>query len=102
VTRLNTLAKSWNEATMRRIVRRLERQRPSPWPLVGVLAVGLVAGAAIGGYAVSQRRRITKLARYVAQLGDRVGQSDMQSELEAADANTVPLSHHRRKATTEA
>jgi hypothetical protein len=61
-----------------------------------MLALGLVAGAAIGGYAVSQRGQMKRLSAYVRRMGD--GLVDMErpeGEL------TVPRSNHRRKATSE-
>jgi hypothetical protein len=43
-----------------------------PWPLLGMLALGLVAGAAIGGYAVSQRSQMRRLATYAHRIGDEL------------------------------
>jgi hypothetical protein len=81
---------------MRRIATQLERRRSSRWPLVGMLALGLVAGAAIGGYAVSQRSQLKRLSVYVRRMGDGLGDMDApETEL------TVPRSNHRRKATSE-
>jgi hypothetical protein len=95
VRNLTSWPKQWNDAAMRRISERLDRPR-SGWPLVGMLALGLVAGAAIGGYAVSQRGQMKRLSAYVRRMGD--GFADMgapEAEL------TVPRSNHRRKATSE-
>jgi len=95
VSNLRSLPRQWNDAAMRRIAERLDRPR-SGWPLVGMLALGLVAGAAIGGYAFSQRARLRRLSAYARQLGD--GMDDMDSpETEI----TIPRSNHRRKATSE-
>jgi hypothetical protein len=61
-----------------------------------MLALGLVAGAAIGGYAVSQRSQLKRLSVYVRRMGDGLGDMDApETEL------TVPRSNHRRKATSE-
>lgn len=88
--------KQWNEAAMRRIATQLESPRSSRWPLFGMLALGLVAGAAIGGYAVSQRAQLKRLSTYVRRMGD--GLADMDApETEF----TIPRSNHRRKATSE-
>ena len=93
-------SKQWNDAAMRRIAAWPERRRPAPWPLLGMLAIGLVAGAALGGYAVSQRAQLKRLAAYAQRMS--VGLAEMRSpetQPEAADSN--PRSNHRRKATSE-
>jgi len=85
---------------MRRIARRLDSAQPSRWPLLGMLALGLVAGAAIGGYAVSQRSQLKRLSAYVRQMGD--GLTDLGTpEAKTVAVVTVPRSNHRRKATSE-
>ena len=83
---------------MRLIAERLDRPR-SGWPLVGMLALGLVAGAAIGGYAVSQRAQLKRLSAYALGMGD--GLDDMGSPDDRSADITVPRSNHRRKATSE-
>jgi len=86
---------------MRRIVRRYERSQPSRWPLFGMLALGLVVGAAVGGYAVTQRWRLEKLPELAHRFSDlRTGRS-MRDEGEAT-VIAVPRSNLRRKATSEA
>jgi hypothetical protein len=87
--------KQWNDAAMRRIAERLDTPR-SAWPLVGMLALGLFAGAAIGGYAVSQRAQLKRLSAYALGMGD--GLDDMDTP---DPQLTVPRSNHRRKATSE-
>lgn len=92
--------REWNRAAMRRIAA-LEPQAPSrPWPLLGMLALGLVAGAALGGYAVSQRTQIKRLAVHARRMRD-----DFAGNGEPADktvaAGTPRHSNHRRKATAE-
>lgn len=80
---------------MRRIAERLDRPR-STWPLLGMLVLGLVAGAAIAGYAVSQRGHLKRLSAYTRHLGDGI------NDMETPEAElTVPRSNHRRKATSE-
>jgi hypothetical protein len=69
--------------------------------MVGVLAVGLVAGAAIGGYAVSQRTQIKRLAAYAQRMGDGFAAISPDQPVEAAAAARSPRSNHRRKATSE-
>jgi hypothetical protein len=81
---------------MRRIATQLERRQSSRWPLVGMLALGLIAGAAIGGYAVSQRSQLKRLSVHMRRMGDGLADMDApEAEL------TVPRSNHRRKATSE-
>jgi hypothetical protein len=99
VTNLSSLPKQWNEAAMRLIAERVDRPR-SGWPLVGMLALGLVAGAAIGGYAVSQRAQLKRLSAYALGMGDGLDDMGSADDRSAADL-TVPRSNHRRKATSE-
>jgi hypothetical protein len=70
------------------------------WPLLGMLALGLVTGAALGGYAVSQRSHVKRLAMYARRL--RVEPGGMgDGEDRAVSTVTVPRSNHRRKAISE-
>ena len=91
--------RQWNEAAMRRIATRLERPRPSAWALIGALALGLVAGAAIGGYAVSRRSLLKRVSTFVRR--PHLGPADMGAESEPEDVLTVTPSNHRRKAISE-
>jgi hypothetical protein len=43
---------------------------PCPWPLLGILALGSVAGAACGGYAVSPGSPMRGLVRYANRIGN--------------------------------
>lgn len=99
MTRLRSLPQQWNDAAMRRIAMRFE-SRSSWWPLVGMLALGLVAGAAIGGYAVSQRSQLKRLSRYARHMAGGLGDGE-GNEAEPESAVTVPFSNHRRKAAKE-
>ena len=97
---LKSWGKSWNQAALERIAATLPRRSESrPWPLLGMLAVGLLAGVAIGGYAVSQRAHMKRLAAYVRRMGDDLGPAG-ESEDEPV-AVTTHRSNHRRKATSE-
>jgi hypothetical protein len=74
-----------------------ENSGSRPWPLIGMLAIGLVAGAALGGYAVSQRNQMKRLAKHAHGMGDDMAAMDSDEETE----RVAPRSNHRRKATSE-
>jgi hypothetical protein len=65
-----------------------------------MLALGLVAGAALGGYAVSQRSQMKRLAIYASRKTHEFGRMG-DSEDQAVATVTVPRSNHGRKATSE-
>jgi hypothetical protein len=97
---LKSWGRQWNDAAMERIAGALPRSSPSrTWPMLGMLALGLVAGAAIGGYAVSQRSHMKRLSDYTHRLGDELSSSD--SDDDNPVAVTTHRSNHRRKATSE-
>src|SRR5258708_15541624 len=74
---LRSWGRHWNDAAMERIADMLPRRAPSrTWPMLGMLAIGLVAGAAIGGYAVSQRSHMKRLSEYAGRTGDEVSGPD--------------------------
>jgi hypothetical protein len=101
---LRSWGKNWNDAALERIAAALPRRSESrPWPMFGMLALGLVAGVAIGGYAMSQRSQMKRQAGYAHRMGDELGragepQDDPQDESVAV---TTHRSNHRRKATSE-
>jgi hypothetical protein len=90
----------WNNAALPQIPS-LPGESPSrTWPLLGMLALGLVAGAAVGGYAVSQRSHMKRLAKYAHRMrAELAGMPESETE-PLADARP-PRSNHRRKATSE-
>jgi len=97
---LKSWGRHWNDAAMERIADALPRSSPSrTWPLLGMLALGLVAGAAIGGYAVSQRSHMKRLSDYAHRTGDELSNTD--SDDNNPVAVTTHRSNHRRKATSE-
>lgn len=97
---LRSLGRNWNDAAMERIAAALPRSSPSrTWPLLGMLALGLVAGAALGGYAVSQRSHLKRLSEYAHRVGDELAGPDTDEDNPVAV--TTHRSNHRRKATTE-
>ncbi len=96
--------KKWNDTGLRDIAILPESPSSGPWPLLGMLALGLVAGAALGGYAVSHRRHIKKLAKRAHRMGDRLDAMDAMDAMdkgESASADSSATSNHRRKAISE-
>jgi hypothetical protein len=97
---LRSWPKKWNNASLRQIARLPEDSPSRTWPLLGMLALGLVAGAALGGYAVSQRSQMKRLATYAHRMRDELATiGKLEAEPEAV--GSVPRSNHRRKATSE-
>jgi hypothetical protein len=98
VTDFRSWPKKWNDTSLGDYVTLPEfKQSGAQWSLLGMLALGLVAGAAIGGYAVSQRAEIKRLARKVRRIGDELA----ASADDEADEPGVPTRSNRRKATSE-
>ena len=98
MTDLRSLRKYWNQAALRRIAA-MEGKAPSrAWPMLGMLALGLVAGAALGGYAMLRRSQIKRLATYAGRKRDEMA-GTRKPELEPVVATT--RSNHGRKATAE-
>jgi hypothetical protein len=99
---LRSWGRHWNDTAMERIADALPRSAPSrTWPLLGMLAFGLVAGAALGGYAVSQRSQMKRLSDYAHRMGNQLADSRNFGEDEPAPVVTTHRSNHRRKATSE-
>jgi hypothetical protein len=78
-----------------------ESSTSRPWPMVGMLAIGLLAGAAIGGYAVFQRNQMKQLAKHVYGVGDELAPMGTTDASESIERVTSPRSNHRRKAASE-
>jgi uncharacterized protein HemX len=100
MTDFRSWPKKWNDASLGDYVTLPEfKQSGGQWSLLGMLALGLVAGAAIGGYAVSQRTQMKQLAKHVRRIGDELASA---TEAEAdKPANATQRSNHRRKSTLE-
>jgi hypothetical protein len=97
--------KRWNDASLRDIATLPEFSPSRPWPLLGMLAVGLVAGAAIGGYAVSQRARMKQLGMYAHRMGNELAGMDEDVDVDVETIRPVDVtrsarSNHRRKTTS--
>lgn len=97
---LRSWPKKWNDAGLRQIVTLPEDSPSSPWPMLGMLAVGLVAGAAIGGYAVTQRSQMRRLAIHAHRMGDELAAMGSEAVRPVGDVPST-RSNHRRKATSE-
>ena len=94
---LRSLPKRWNETGLRDFAILPENSSPGPWPLLGMLAIGLVAGAALGGFAVSRRDEIKRLAKHAHRMGDDLV---VKARNESTDPS-APSPNHRRKAISE-
>jgi hypothetical protein len=92
--------KKWNDASLRRIVTLPENPPSRVWPLLGMLVLGLVAGTGLGGYIVSQRSQMKRLARYAHRMGDELAALG-KPEAEPAAPVPSPRANHRRKAMSE-
>jgi hypothetical protein len=60
----------------------------------------LVAGAALGGYAISQRSQIKRLATHANRMRDELAAVG-KLQAKPVAAGSLPRSNHRRKATSE-
>ena len=97
MTDFRSWPKKWNDTSFGDFVVLPEFKQPSSnWPLLGMLALGLVAGAAIGAYAVSQRTQMERVAKHAGRMSDELpGMGD------ADEVQPATRSNHRRKATSE-
>jgi hypothetical protein len=93
--------KKWNDASLRQIARLPENSSSRTWPLLGMLALGLVAGAALGGYAVSQRSQMKRLAMYGRRVRDELTDMGKDEAVKPVAVATSRDSNHRRKAASE-
>jgi hypothetical protein len=99
VTDLRSWPKKWNDASLSDFVALPEFKQSGQWPLFGMLALGLVAGAAIGGYAVSHRAQMKRLAKHARRMG--VELAAMGASEEVGPASAKARSNHRRRAKVE-
>ena len=91
--------KKWNDASLSDLVALPEYPQARPWPMLGMLAIGLVAGAALGGYAVSQRTQMKRLAKHAHRMGDELAAMGKDEVVKQSVASH--RSNHRRKAASE-
>jgi hypothetical protein len=98
---LRSWPKRWNDTSLRDIATLPEYPSSRPWPLLGMFALGLVAGATLGGYAVSQRAQMKRLAKHARRMGDELAAMGNVDALEQASSLKSNRANHRRKATSE-
>lgn len=99
---LTSWPKKWNDASLRQIATLPEFSRSRPWPLLGMLALGAVAGAALVGYATSRRSLRSRLATYAHRMGDELAGIDSVEPMKTVATATQSHSNHRRKAAVKA
>jgi hypothetical protein len=100
MTDFRSWPKKWNDTSLGDYVALPEfKQSGGQWSLFGMLAIGLVAGAAIGAYAVSQRAEMKRLAKHVHRIGDKLAAAT-EDEADKPVA-TTQRSNHRRKSRME-
>lgn len=111
---LRSWPKRWNEASLRDIawpkrwsdaslgdIATLPEHSPSRrWPLLGMLALGLVAGAALGGY-MSQQSRMKRLAMHAQRVGDELAGMGTVEAVKPVVVGTSSRSNHRPKAASK-
>jgi len=100
VTDLRAWAKRWNDASLRQFASLREPSSSSRWPLIGVFAIGLVAGA-VATYAVTQQTQIKLFARRALTARRELLGQFGEAEVANAGSATSPVSNHRRKAVVE-
>ena len=94
----NDVSDKWNDASLSRLVDLPQFSRSRPWPMLGMLALGLVAGVAIGGYAVSRRSHMKRLASYAHRMGDELDAMGETDDAKPVAEATSRRSDHRPKA----
>jgi hypothetical protein len=91
----------WNEAALPQIPTLPGESTSRAWPLLGMLTLGLVAGAALGGYAMSQRSQLRRLAFHAHRMGDELADMGRVEAAKSVEVSASTLSNHRRKAASE-
>jgi len=100
VTDLRAWANRLSDASLRQLANLREPQPSRRWPLLGMFALGLVAGA-IGSYAVTQRSQFKRLAELAFRMKDEaLDESGEVEETKPVSVTTHRL-NHRRKAVVE-
>jgi hypothetical protein len=98
---LRSWPKKWNDSSLGDFAILPENAPSRRWPMLGMLAIGLVLGAALGVFAASQRWQMERLARHSDGMSDELTAMDRAEQPKPAAEVTYPRSNHRRKATSE-
>ena|SRR5579859_6097742 len=98
---LRSWLRSWNATAMWRIGALPEGPPSRQWPLVGMFALGLAAGAALGGYVVSQRAQLRQLASHAHRISGELAAMGRVEAVEPISAVTSARINHRRKVASE-
>jgi len=97
---LRSWPKRQNDASLRQIATLLENATSRRWPMLGMFALGMVAGAALGGYAVSHRSKLKRPGTHAHRgVDDPVGVATAEN-VKPAEVVTIGA-NHRRKAALE-
>ena len=96
---LGPWSKRWNSVSLPRVPNWPGNSSSRRWSLLGMLAIGVVAGAAIGGYVAShpaQMRRLGMRARRIGNDLTSMGGSESVEPAEPAAVTSSPSNHRRR------
>jgi hypothetical protein len=97
-------SKRWNSVSLPRIPNWPGNSSSRRWSLLGMLAIGVVAGAAIGGYVASHPAQMKRLGMRARRLGNELaamGGVESVEPVEPAAVITSTPSNHRRRAVLE-
>jgi hypothetical protein len=95
---LRSWPKKWNDASLRQIATLPENATSRPWPMFGMFAFGVAVGAALGGYAVSQRSTLKRLATHAHRGADELAGIATGEDVEPNVVVTTRTNHRRKTA----
>lgn len=95
---LRSWPKKWNDASLRQIATLPENATSRLWPMVGMFALGMVAGAALGGYAVSHRPELKRLATHAHRGADELAGMATGEDVKPLAVVTTRTNHGRKTA----
>jgi hypothetical protein len=98
---LRSWPKKWNDSSLRDFAILPENAPSRRWPMLGMLAIGLLVGTALGAFAASQRWQMERLARHSDRMSDELAAMNKDEAHKPATEVTYPRSNHRRKAASE-
>lgn len=97
-------SKRWNSVSLPRIPNWPGNSSSRRWSLLGMLAIGVVAGAAIGGYVASHPAQMKRLGMKARRMGNELasmGGPESVEPVEPAAVITSTPSNYRRRAALE-